>query len=1130
MSRVEGLQQEATGKQAPGSRTFSSLAELLAFHGRNTPDREAILASGLASGSAPASAQERAPMSFGALWANAQQTLRALRAAGIGRSDRVAVVLPNGPEAATAIISVAASAVCVPLNPDFTADEWQRYFDELRVVALLTDPNTQPASRVAALARGMTVLDISILPNAPAGAFNFARNIIGSTAPKLTGEDFASGTDDAFILLTSGTTSRPKTIPLTHAAVCRSAFNVGEVIALAPQDRLLSVLPLFHGHGLISGVIAALAAGSSTVCTSGFDATAFPGWLSAFRPTWYTAVPAIHRAVLETAGQQKESARQSSLRLIRSASSTLPAKVLGGLEALFGVPVIDTFGMTEAATQIAANPLRRRKLGSVGVSAGAEIAILDDAGRPLPSGAHGEIALRGQTITRGYDNDTGATREAFRDGWFHTGDLGYLDHDGYLFVVGRIREVINRAGQKVAPGEVEEALLRHPDVVEAAAFSVPHARLGADVAAAVVLRPGAKAGAQKLRNFVRKRLASFKVPGLIRIVPEIPKGGGGKIKRAELAAALAAAPAARGKHRRAAAAPPSKLENEIAKIWAELLEVDRIGIDADIFALGVDSIAVTQMIARLRQQFGVDLSFKDIFDAPTVAALAARLESSKKSTAAAWLRLQPSPARESHAGQNSALPVAIVQERMLRIEREVPGLPQFNLPFAYRLKGPLNVNALRRSLAAVVRRHDSLRTGFAWRDDAPVAFVTPPAKIKLALAFEDLAAKAPTRNRRAKALLHKRAALAAEKESLQPFDMRRAPLVRARLLRLGAEDHVLLLVVHDIVIDGWSMGVFMQDFAQFYAAFAAGRPAHSPEPNLPEPPLRFSDFARWQRRWSASEAANQQFAYWHKRLRNAAPLLVNNDADELGARDIQERLHIPNATLARLAGLDLSHGATLFVTLLAGFKALLRLRTGRSDICVATAMSNRAQPGAESVIGPFANTAIIRSRVDADMNFYEMVDRVRVAVVEAYAHQELPFDVLAERLADEAGLDPELFIQAYFVLQIAFRRPIKLPGIIARPFGYREGQSVMPLDRTWLTMTLNETPSGMIGACSYSNALCNGRRWVDDYKAILAKAAANPKKPIGDFAESLKAQPPHIRHQQNRTRRAADADHLSRFD
>ena len=1038
-------------------------------------------------------------MTYGMLWAYAKDTVRALRSVGVGRSDRVAVVLPDGPEAAAAIISVAAGAVCAPLNPTFTADEWRRYFGELRVAALLTRPDIDSASRAAAHALGIPVLDLSTPLRAAPGPLS----VTGPATRRISDDDFASGTDDAFILLTSGTTSRPKTIPLTHASVCLSAYNVGAAIALEPQDRLLSVLPLFHGHGLISGVIAALAAGSSVVCTPGFDAAAFFGRLTEFRPTWYTAVPAIHRAVLSAAERHQESTRQSSLRLIRSASSTLPAKLLCGMETLFGVPVIDTFGMTETATQIAANPLDRRKLGSVGRSAGAEITILGADGRRLSPGERGEIALRGPTITRGYDNDAAATREAFRDGWFRTGDLGYLDEEGYLFIAGRIKEVINRGGQKVAPGEVEEALLSHPDVLEAAVFSVPHARLGADVAAAVVLRREATASAQKLRDFVRKRLASFKVPGLIRIVPDIPKGAGGKIKRGELAAALSLTqPTARVQRGRKMAAPRSDLERQTAKMWADLLDVDQIGIDQDVFALGADSITVTQMISRLRERFGVDFSFKDIFDAPTVAALAARLQRSKKVSGSVSSSLRDPTKDNARVGRDSPQPVAIVQERMLRIEREVPGLPQFNLPFAYRLKGPLNVTALGRSLAAVVRRHDSLRTGFSWRDEQPVAFITPPTKIKPSLTVEDFATGVPTENSRAKALLRRKAALAAEQEALKPFDMSRAPLFRARLLRLGADDHVLLLVVHDIVIDGWSMGVFMEEVAQFYAAFAAGRQAR-----LPEPALRYSDFARWQRQWSTSDAAGRQFAYWQRRLRKAAPLFTatNSNADsELGARNTQERLRIPNNVLAPLSDLSHSRGATLFMTLLAAFKALLLLRSGRNDICVATAMANRIQPGTESVIGPFANTAIIRTRIDADLTFHEALDRVRDAVLQASASQELPFDILADRLTEEHGLDPESLVQVYFVLQIGFRRPIKLPGVAVQPFGYREGQSVMPLDRTWLTMTLNETPSGIIGACSYKSDLFAGRRWVDDYRTILAKAAANPQKPLGQFADGLK--------------------------
>jgi acyl-CoA synthetase (AMP-forming)/AMP-acid ligase II/acyl carrier protein/NRPS condensation-like uncharacterized protein len=1041
----------------------------------------------------------RKPATFGMLLACATDTVRALRRAGIGRDDRVAVVLPDGPEAATAMISVAAGAVCAPLNPALTADELQRYFVELKVAAVLTRSESGAAGRRAARALGLPVLDLSARGRA-AGLFTVTAPARRGERNRTQDDGFASGADDAFILLTSGTTSRPKTIPITHASVCRSAYNVGRAIALDAEDRLLSVLPLYHGHGLISGVIGALAAGSSVVVTSGFDAAAFFDWLSEFRPTWYTAVPAIHRAVLSLAEQDPQRARQSSLRLIRSASSTLPAKMLRGLEAAFGVPVIDTFGMTEAATQIAANPLDRRKPGSVGRSAGAEIAILDAGGRALASGERGEIALRGPTITRGYDNDAAATREAFRDGWFRTGDLGYLDEDGYLFIVGRIKEVINRGGQKVAPGEVEEVLLSHPDVADAAAFAVPHARLGADVAAAVVLRPGATVDAPQLRGFVRKRLASFKVPGLIRLVAEIPKGAGGKIKRAELATALALAPpAAAAPARSKTPAAGSELERQTAKIWAELLDVEEIGVDQDIFALGVDSITVTQLISRLREQFGVDFSFKDIFDAPTVAGLAARIRRSKKASGAAASSLTGLAKKDGHAGKNGRQPVTVVQERMLRIEREVPGLPQFNLPFAYRLKGPLNVAALRHGLTEVVRRHDSLRTGFVWRNNEPAAFIAPPGEIKISFIVEDLAAEAIVGDSRSKALLRKKAALAAERESLKPFAMARPPLVRARLLRLGAEDHVLLLVVHDIVIDGWSMAVFMDDVARCYAAFAGGSRAR-----LSEPALRFSDFVRWQRDWSNSAAADRQFAYWRRRLRKASALFAERHDDAgnaLDARMTRERLRIPNDLLARLGDVGHSRGATLFVTLLAAFKALLLLRSGRNDICVATAMANRAQLGTQNVIGPFATTAIIRTRIDADLTFHETLERVRDAVLQAYANQELPFDILADRLAEDYGIDPEAFVQVYFVLQIAFRRQARLPGVKVRPFGYREGQSVMPLDRTRLTMTLNETPSGIIGSCSYKNA--GRQRWVEDYKAVLAAAAGNPGKPLGSFSDRL---------------------------
>jgi acyl-CoA synthetase (AMP-forming)/AMP-acid ligase II len=299
MARVPNLSKRKYPEPASSAtqqQAFSCLGDLLAFYARTAPDRDAILAPG------------RPSLTYRALWALAKETLRGLRSVGVGRRDRVAVTLPDGPDSAAMMTSVAAGAVCVPLNPRFTADEWRRYLGELRAAALLTCPGSDSAGRAVAVALGIPVIDVVTAPHDGAGRLSIA----GPTTRRDREDGFAASGDDAFILLTSGSTSRPKMVPLTHASVCRSAYNVGAVLALEPQDRLLSVLPLFHGHGLISGVIAALSAGSSVVCPFGFDATAFFGLLAEFRPTWYTAVPTIHQAVLAAAAGHEQSARRSS--------------------------------------------------------------------------------------------------------------------------------------------------------------------------------------------------------------------------------------------------------------------------------------------------------------------------------------------------------------------------------------------------------------------------------------------------------------------------------------------------------------------------------------------------------------------------------------------------------------------------------------------------------------------------------------------------------------------------------------------------------------------------------------------------------------------------------------------------
>jgi len=1004
----------------------------------------------------------------------------------------VAVVLPNGPEAAVAILAVAAAAVCVPLDPNFAADEWRRYLGELRPAVLLTHADMESACRIVAHNLGIPVVDIVLWPAKDVGAFDPLR--LGTQAS--TSVEVPSPDDNAFLLLTSSTTSNPKIVPLTHGNVCRSAFNMSSVLQLRPRDRSLQVLSLFYSHGLVSGLLAALMAGSSAVCAPRFDPNTFFRWLKEFRVTWYMAVPTMHRALLSAAVAQRESLQKCSLRLIRSGSAPLSEKLFHDLEAMFGVPVIASYGMTEAGT-IAANPIARRVPGSVGRPMGVEVAVLDENGKHLPPDHQGEIALHGPTVTRGYENDPIATKLAFRDGWFRTGDLGYFDRDGYLFIVGRAKEVIKRGGQQISPGEVEDALLKHPDVVEAAVFPIWHDRLGEEVAAAVVLRPDVKVSAQKLRVFASERLSAFKVPGPIHIVPEIPKGPGGKIKRSELAAALSiASPGARGERGGHSVPPRSELERQLAKIWADLLALDEVKLDQDVFTLGADSITVTQALFRLRATFGIDLTLKDIFEAPTVAALAARFRSSGKNRSCG---LPTDIGRAKKSGPRRA---SILQEQVLKIGRAFPELPQFILPFAYRLRGRLNVAALDQSLAALIRRHQSLHTAFEWRGKAVRAHVTPQTNNDSILAVEDIAASVPARNERAKALVHKTAELVAESEALTALDTGSAPILRARLLRLGTNDHLLLLTLHEVIVDGWSVQVLMEELSELYEALSAGR-----QPALSKPELQYSDFAHWQRRWIRTDAATQQVAYWNEHLKDAPPVFSassNGGGGLLAARVAEEEIHFSNELADRLRTLSHSAGATLFMTLLTGFKALLLARSGRQDICIATAVANRSQPGLERLVGPVANTAIIRTRIDADLSFEEALGRVRSSVLETCARQDLPFKIVASHLSEAGGLNPASLIQVFFVFQNALRSPLKLPGVAVRPFSGHERGQVMPIDPSWLRVTLRETPSGITGSCRYRPELLGRagfKHWVADYTRILTKAAKNQRTSLGRLAD-----------------------------
>lgn len=473
-------------------------------------------------------------VTYSSLRDQVERLASALQTLGIGRGDRVAMALPNGIEVITAFFGIAAAAAtAAPLNLAYTAEEFRFYLEDIEAKVLIVPPHGGEQARTAAPA-GTLLIEATLAAD---GQVHFEAT---SASPFPRKQTAPTPDDVALFLHTSGTTSRPKGVPLSHYNLLASAANVAATYALTPVDVSLCVMPLFHVHGLVASTLATLRSGGTVVVPPRFSASAFWPVVQAHRVTWYTAVPTIHQVLLARADEDRAPAPGTSgLRFIRSCSSALAPATMAGMEGRFGCPVVEAYGMTEAAHQMASNPLppALRRPGSVGRGTGVRIAIMNDTGTLLSPGTQGEVVIQGPNVTRGYHNNPEANAASFTEGWFRTGDQGILDADGYLTLVGRLKELINRGGEKISPREIDEVLLTHPAVAEAVCFGVPDAKYGEEVTAAVVLR--GEASEADLVAHCRERLAAFKIPKTIYLVTQIPRTATGKIQRRVVAAAFA---------------------------------------------------------------------------------------------------------------------------------------------------------------------------------------------------------------------------------------------------------------------------------------------------------------------------------------------------------------------------------------------------------------------------------------------------------------------------------------------------------------------------------------------------------------------------------------------------------------
>ena len=1003
-----------------------------------------------------------------------------LRACGITRPDRVAVMLPSSPEMAAAFLGIACSAACVPIQPTLAAAEAATRLAATRAKALVTAPGVNPEIVNQAERRGVKIIQLSISTASPAGWFSWDERL---AAPEQETAPGPASTDIALILPTSGTTAHPKLALLTHCAICTPVIHTAESLELNAQDCCLNMLPLFHVHGLISALIMPLAAGGSVVITGGFRAQDFGAWMAAFAPTWYSASPAMHQALLEE--QRVHPCALGRLRFIRSGSAPLTARLISELEAAFKAPMIEAYGMTEVP-QITGNPLSKRKAGSVGRSIAPELAIMDETGEILPPSKTGEIVVRGPTVLAGYESAAGQDLHVHHREWFHTGDLGWLDDEGYLFLTGRLKEIINRGGQKISPRAIDEALLAHPAIHQAVAFPVPHATLGEDVAVAVVPKEGCQVSEDELRQFVAQRLSDFMVPSRILAVKEIPLGPAGKVQRRALAEKLESQLAV-------AYEPPAPgVEQQVAEVFQQTLHLPQpVGKNDNFFFLGGDSLRGMQALAKLYEALGLEIPPATLFRKPTVAGLAKELATlletaNNQKDRGLMPEASNSPARRESAPEGGVFPLSFSQQRLWFLDQFEPESAAYHMTQAVRLRGGLKRDALERALNAMVARHESLRTRFTVVDGRPVQVVAPALTIALpvvdASALENTAREAAI-------------AAALHRASNEPFRLSQGPLLRMTLVKLGEREHLLVMTFHHIVFDGWSKGVFHRELAALYEAFLEGG-SHSLQPL----PIQYPDYAVWQRQWLQGRRLERQLDYWRRQLAHAPALALPTDHPRpprqtyAGARHV---FSLPPALSVQLKTFNQREGATPFMTLLGVFQVLLSRYSGQADILVGTPIANRQRVVLEGLIGFFVNTLVMRGDLSGDPGLAEVVARVRRMALDAYQHQNLPFEKLVEELNPVRDLSRHPLFQVTFAVQNAPEHPLALVGLEVSP-------CPLPQDTTHFDLELHcwEQGDHWQGAFFYNTGLFNPEtmeRMAGHYLKLLGHALAEPERPVAQW-------------------------------
>ncbi|HEY6931525.1 MAG TPA: amino acid adenylation domain-containing protein, partial [Thermoanaerobaculia bacterium] len=976
----------------------------------------------------------RLKLTYGQLNERANQLARYLIKRGVGPEVLVGLCVERSLEMVVGLLGILkAGGAYVPLDPAYPRQRLAFMLEDAAAKIVLTLGNLAPSLPGSGSER------VCLDADWPAIALESVENV-----PELVTPDGL-----AYVIYTSGSTGTPKGVAVTHRSVLNLIWWHRESYAVTPSDRAaMLVSPAFDAS--VWEIWPYLAAGASLHIPDEETRIA-PAKLSRWLESESISICFLPTPLAESVMAEPEPPR-GSLRLMLTGGDQLHRRP----DHSYGFRLFNHYGPTEATVITTAGPVAtegdREKLPSIGRPiANKRVYILDSNLQPVPIGSPGELHIAGEGLARGYLNRPELTAEKFIPDPFSgepgarlykSGDLARYREDGAIEYLGRIDDQVKIRGFRIEPGEIESAIVQHESVIECVVVAHEDVLGEKRLVAYLVTRGEKPPAVTELRELLKSTLPDYMIPSAFLFLDALPLTPNGKIDRR----ALPPPEEKRPDLAEAFADPRTPVEEILAGIWSQVLKIDRIGIHDNFFALGGHSVLGTQVLSRVREHFQVDLPLRALFERPTTESLAKLIGSARVDDPGV-----PPPPRLKQVSRDRELPLSFAQQRLWFLDQLELDMSSYIVADALRLRGDLDQAALRRALEELVRRHESLRTRFEGREGRAVQVVS---EADFALAMEDVSGRGEG--------AEKEALVRVNEEVRKPFDLSRGPLFRASLLRLGPEDHIFLVVMHHIVCDGWSMGVFFRELEVLYGAFSRGE-----ESPLPPLGLQYADYAVWERDWFQGSVLEKQLGYWTEQLRGAPAVLdLRGDRPRPAVRDFRggrQRFFVPTSVSERITVLSRNEGVTLYMTLLAAFAVLLWRQTGQEEIVVGSPIFGRDRIETEGLIGFFINTIVLRTDLRGNPSFRELLSRVRETALGAYAHQDVPLEKVVDALKLERSLSHNPLFQVWFVLQNAGGPPPELAGLSVEEISL-ETQAI----RHDLQLSISETPAGLAGEFEFA--------------------------------------------------------------